>query len=120
MSKRSALKRSRELIDSLQPGEEMFPLMGRDRATPLAIRQWAHIWLTEIRMGARPESDRAQVTEGLNMASRMEIRLRDLELKADHDATEFGPMDTDGSRVPLTGDHARRAKNTTSGANDGP
>lgn len=121
MSKRSALRKSRELIDSLQPGEELFPLMGRDRGTPDAIRMWAMIWQIEIKMGVRPESDREQIRAGLDMARRMEIRLRDMEERAEHLATEFGPPNpADGSRVPLNGPHARLAKNTTSGANDGP
>lgn len=113
MSKRASLRRSREIVDSLDDGEEFFPLMGRDRATPLAIRQWAHLWLTEIRMGARPESDRKQVTEGLAMASRMEIRLRDRDQRREHAALTF-----DDRGMPTTGQHARKAVNTTSGATD--
>lgn len=112
--RRTALRKSRALVDSLEEGEEFFPLMGRDRATPLAIRQWAHIWLTEIRMGARPESDRAQVTAGLAMATRMEIRLRDRDQKREHDAIDF-----DDKGRPMTGPHAYVEHATTSGANDG-
>lgn len=120
MSRRTALRKSREVVEKLEGDEEFFPLLGRDRATPIVIRIWAHVWLTEIRMGARPESDRAQVKAGLDMASRMEIRLRDASERKDHADTEWGPPDPlDGSRVPLNGPHARLARNTTSGANDG-
>lgn len=119
LSKRSALRKSREIVDSLEPGEEFFPLMGRDHGTPDAIRMWAHIWQIEIKMGARPESDREQIREGLAMASRMEIRLRDQDQRREHLGTEFGPPNpADGSRTPINGQHARLAKNTTSGAND--
>lgn len=114
MSKRSALRKSRELIDSLQPGEELFPLMGRDRGTPDAIRMWAMIWQIEIKMGVRPESDRDQIRAGLDMARRMEIRLRDIEQQREHSALTF-----DDRGMPLTGPHARKEHATTSGANDG-
>jgi len=114
VSKRSALRKSREVVEKLQDGEEFFPLLGRDRATPIAIRIWAHIWLEEIRMGARPESDRAQVTAGIAMASRMEIRLREQVQRKEHDGLTF-----DDRGIPTTGPHARREHNTTSGANDG-
>lgn len=80
----------------------------------MVIRLWSHVWLMEIKMGVRPESDRAQVTAGLAMATRMEIRLRDLEQKRQHDDLEF-----DDRGIPTTGEHARREHNTTSGANDG-
>lgn len=116
---RAALRKSREIVDRLEEGEEYFPLLGRDRATPIVIRMWAHVWLMEIKLGVRPESDRKQVSDGLAMASRMEIRLRDMEQRAEHLATEFGPPNSsDGSRVPITGQHARLKRNSTSGAND--
>ena len=102
------------ILSKLEPDEEFFPLRGNDRATPISIRLWAHVWLEEIRMGIRPDSDRVQVTDGLAMASRMEIRLRDRDQKAEHAALAF---DDRGS--PLTGEHARKEHTTTSGANDG-
>lgn len=114
MTRRTALRRSREIIDRLQPGEEFFPLMGRDRGTPDSIRMWAMIWNIEIKMGIRPESDRAQIKEGLDMARRMEIWLRDLTQKREHDGMAF-----DDKGRPLTGEHAYKEHATTSGANDG-
>lgn len=102
------------ILSKLEDDEEFFPLRGNDRATPIGIRMWAHIWLEEIRMGIRPDSDRAQVTDGLAMASRMEIRLRERDEKRAHAATEF-----DDKGRPLTGPHAFVANATTSGANDG-
>jgi hypothetical protein len=114
MTRRTALRRSREIVDSLLPGEEFFALMGRDRGTPDSIRMWAMIWNIEIKMGIRPESDRAQIKEGLDMARRMEIWLRDLTQKREHDDLAF-----DDRGIPTTGEHARRERNTTSGANDG-
>lgn len=120
MSGRSALKKSREIVEKLQANEEFFPLLGRDRATPIVIRLWAHVWLMEIKMSVRPESDRAQVKAGLDMATRMEIRLRDQDQRREHLTTEFGPPNpSDGSRVPLTGQHRKLDKNTTSGVVDG-
>lgn len=101
------------ILSKLEAGEEFFPLRGNDRATPIGIRMWAHIWLEEIRMNIRPESDRQQVTDGLAMASRMEIRLRERDQKREHDATEF-----DEKGVPLHGPHRRMNNITTSGVGE--
>src|ERR1700733_14109783 len=111
MSKRSALRRSREIVDKLEPEEEFFPLRGNDHASPIIIRMWAHARLMEIKMGIRPDSDRAQVTEGLAMATRMEIRLRDRDQKREHEATVF-----DDRGYPTTGAHSFVEHATTSGA----
>lgn len=113
MSRRIGLRKSREIVDKLEADEEFFPLLGRDRATPIAIRIWAHIWAEEIRMGARPESDRKQITEGLDMARRMEIRLRDRQQRKEHAALSF-----DERGRPTTGPHAPVENATTSGANE--
>lgn len=119
MTRRTALRRSREIVDKLESEEEYFPLRGNDRATPIVIKLWAHVWNLEIKMGVRPESDRAQIKAGLDMARRMEIWLRDLTQKREHEATEFSAPMPDGSRVPMTGQHRKLEHNTTSGANDG-
>lgn len=103
------------LLDKLEPGEEIFSLIGRDRATPIVIKLWAHLWLQEIAMKLRPESDRAQVTEALHMASRIEQWERDRRERREHQSIQF-----DGSGRPLTGPHAKKDSNSTSGANDGP
>jgi len=103
-----------EILSKLEPDEEFFPLRGNDRATPISIRLWAHVWLEEIRMGIRPEADRSQVTDGLAMASRMEIRLRDRDQRKAHQALEF-----DDRGVPTTGPHRHIPNASTSGANDG-
>lgn len=114
-------KQEYDCLAKLEPGEPCFVLIGRDRASAAVIKIWAHLWMQEIALGLRPEADRAQVTEALKIAREMEIWERDRRQRREHLATEFGaPNPADGSRVPLNGPHARLAKNTTSGANDGP
>lgn len=118
MAKRRRSGIALAILDKLEPGEEAFPLIGRDRATPIMIKMWAHLWLQEIAMGLRPETDRAQITDALRMATRIEIWQRDRRQRLEHQATEFAAPLPDGSRVPASGEHAKRERNTTSGAND--
>lgn len=103
-----------DVLAKAEPGEPIFPLLGRDRASPIVIKIWAHLWLQEINLGLRPESDRAQIRDALEIATQMEIWRRDGELKRKYAALEF-----DAQGIPTTGEHARKENNTTSGANDG-
>jgi len=106
--------RSLKYLDKCEPDEPVFILTGRDRASPITIKIWCHLWLQEIGMGLRPETDRPQITEAMRIATQMEIWHRDRKLKAEHDA-----LDYDDRGYPTTGEHRRREKSTTSGANDG-
>lgn len=109
-----------DCLAKLETDEPCFVLIGRDRASAAVIKIWAHLWLQEIGLGLRPEEDRAQVLQALKIARDMEIWERDRRERKEHADTEWGPPNpADGSRVPLNGPHARLAKNTTSGANDG-
>ena len=112
------MKRRRKVeydcLAKLEPDEPCFVLIGRDRASPAVIKIWATLWLQEIELGLRPDSDRRQVTEALNISRSMEIWARDRRERADHLAQIFA---SDGT--PLTGPHAKKDHPTTSGANDG-
>lgn len=102
-----------DCLSKLEPDEPCFVLIGRDRAAPASIKVWATLWLQEISLKLRPETDRAQVTQALKIARDMEIWLRDRDQRRDHQSQTF-----DDRGIPLTGEHARREHNTTSGAND--
>lgn len=97
-----------------EPDEPVFVLLGRDRASAVSIKLWSHLWLAEIGMGLRPESDRAQVSEALKLATEMEIWNREYHQKREHNGQTF---DRDG--YPIEGPHRKLEKNSTSGANDG-
>lgn len=96
-----------------EPDEPMFVLLARDREAPAVIRIWATLWLQELKLGIRPESDRAQVEEALRCMSEMEIWHRQWAARRERETMEF-----DAQGVPLTGQHAKLARNSTSGAND--
>lgn len=114
-----ARRKQYDCLAKLEPDEPCFVLIGRDRASAAVIKVWATLWLQEIGLGLRPEEDRAQVSQALRIARDMEIWERDRRQRQEHLATEFGPASpSDGSRVPLHGQHARLEHNTTSGAND--
>lgn len=102
-----------DAISKAEPGEPIFPLLGRDRASPLVIKIWAHLWMQEIALGLRPESDRSQVLGALKIATEMEIWHRDRETRRKHEALTF-----DDRGIPMTGEHARKENATTSGANE--
>jgi hypothetical protein len=98
----------------LEPNEPFFPLMGRDRETPATIRIWAHLWLQEINLGLRPETDRPQISQALIDAVDCEIYYRDhVETPRALEGLTF-----DDTGTPTTGPHRRREKNSTSGAQD--
>jgi hypothetical protein len=103
-----------DCLAKLEPDEPCFVLIGRDRASAAVIKIWATLWLQEIGLGLRPEEDRAQVSQALKIARDMEIWERDRRQKREHDDLAF-----DDRGIPTTGEHARRERNTTSGANDG-
>lgn len=97
-----------------EPDEPMFTLLARDRDASTVVKLWAFLRMEQIAMGLRPESDRPQVSEAMRCATEMEIWCRNRRNKLAAEAVEF-----DDRGVPLTGEHRQRARNTTSGANDG-
>jgi len=104
---------SYDCYDAAEPNEPMFILLGRDRDAAIVVKLWAMLRLQQIDLGLRPETDRTQVAEALRCATEMEIWHREKETVAKVSALEF-----DDRGVPRTGQHARRATNTTSGALD--
>lgn len=103
----------RDCLAKAEPDEPYFVLLGRDRASPASIRIWSHLWLEAISLGIRPESDRPQVIEALGIARDMERWLENRNIRLNVEAAK---MDANG--YPTVGPHARKAKNTTSGALD--
>lgn len=85
--------------------EPMFILLGRDRDAPLLVRIWALLRETAIEMGAKPESDRAQVTEARRCAYEMDryrLRARGIISNEQYEAAEayarrLGLLNKDGS-----------------------
>lgn len=83
----------------------MFILLGRDRDAPLLVRIWALLRETAIEMGAKPESDRAQVTEARRCAYEMDryrLRARGIISNEQYEAAEayarrLGLLNKDGS-----------------------
>jgi hypothetical protein len=104
----------RDCLAKAEPDEPYFVLLGRDKASPVSIRIWCHIWLQEINLGMRPESDRPQITEALNVAYEMEKWCDNRAVRLSVAAAE---MDAEGR--PTKGEHRQRERNSTSGANDG-
>lgn len=102
-----------DCLDKREPDEPVFVLLGRDRASSATIKIWATLWLQEISLGLRPESDRAQITEALKIATDMELFERDRRQRREHLAMEFN-----SEGIPLTGQHRKLDKNSTSGARD--
>ena len=105
---------SYDCYDAAEPNEPMFILLGRDRDAAIVVKLWGMLRLQQISLGLRPETDRTQVAEALRCATEMEIWHREKETVAKVSALEF-----DDRGVPLSGEHARKEKNSTSGANDG-
>lgn len=98
----------------LEPDEPYFILRARDMEAPVAIHVWVHLWLREIQMGLRPESDRAQIAEAMKCAAEMEQWGREYQNRKSREGMEF-----DDRGIPLTGPHRHIANASTSGANDG-
>jgi hypothetical protein len=103
----------RDCLAKAEPDEPYFVLLGRDRASPVSIRIWSHLWLEAISLGIRPESDRPQVIEALGIAYEMEKWLENRDTRL---GIEAAKMDSNG--YPTVGPHARKEHNTTSGATD--
>src|SRR5258708_660033 len=99
----------------LEPDEPFYLLMARSRLAPLHARMELMNRQWEIRLGLRPDTpaEHAQITEGLKCITEMEIWYRDHKVKQQVAALEF-----DDTGHPTTGEHARKERNTTSGATD--
>jgi len=102
-----------DVLSRLEPGEPYFVLRARDGSSAVTIKLWAHLWLQEIAMGLRPETDRPQIVEALRVATRMEIWHRE-----DRQRREVADMAFKDRGIPTSGQHAQKERNTTSGAND--
>lgn len=103
----------RNYYEELGPDEEFIIFGAHDVSSPMMGRLWAMIRGQQIGAGIYPETDRSQVKEMMDTVTRMEIQGR--EMRA---AKEVTAMEFDGQGIPLTGPHARKDKNTTSGAMD--
>lgn len=97
-----------------EPDEPIFVLLARDLEAPLVIHIWVHLWMREIQMGLRPESDRPQIEAAMRTATEMQQWGEEWRARKAKEGMEF-----DDRGIPLTGPHARKEKSTTSGANDG-
>ena len=108
-----ARRKQYECLAKVEPGEPVFVLIGRDRASASVIKIWAHLWQQEISLGLRSEDDRPQISQALKIARDMEIFERDRRQRREHNGLTF-----DDHGIPLTGPHARKEHNSTSGALD--
>lgn len=59
--------------DKAEPDEPHFTVLARDRQAPELVRNWAWQRAEMIKHGVKPESDRAQVLEALQVANAMEV-----------------------------------------------
>jgi hypothetical protein len=103
-----------DCYEDAHPDEPMFVLLGRDRDASLVVKMWAMLRLQQIDLGIRPEADRPQISEALLCATNMEIWHREIDTARKMAALEF-----DAQGMPTTGQHARKERTSTSGANDG-
>lgn len=103
----------RNYYAELGPDEEFVVFGSHDDTMPLVCEMWSIIRLQLIKAGIKPESDREQVAEMMNTAVRARIQQRELAHKEERASMKF-----DANGYPLTGPHAKKANNTTSGAND--
>lgn len=96
-----------------KPDEPLFTLLARDSDAASIVKLWAFLRMQQIELGIRPESDRAQVSEAMRCATDMEIWHRQYRVEQQMSQLSFS---IDG--IPTTGPHARKERNTTSGATD--
>lgn len=99
------------------PDEPMFVLLARDPDFEFLVRTWAHWRSRQIACGMRPATPEEfeQIREAQQCATEGNIWGRDYRARKEREGMEF-----DDRGIPLTGPHARKEHNTTSGANDGP
>ena len=102
-----------EFVLVTEPGEPIFTVAAHDRDAAMLVRIWCMLRLQQIELGTRPETDRAQVSSAFRIATEMDIWHREHRTRQQMDALEF-----DDRGIPTTGEHARKAHNTTSGATD--
>jgi hypothetical protein len=96
-----------------EPDEPLFTLLARDQDAATVVKLWAFLRKQQIELGIRPESDRAQVSEAMRCATEMEIWHRAHRVRQQVAEIEF-----DDRGIPTTGQHARKDRNSTSGALD--
>ncbi len=73
-----------DCYEKAEPTEEIFTLRAKDSDAAIIVKLWAFFRLQQINAGLRSESDRVQVTEALNCATRMEIWYRDYKMREEH------------------------------------
>jgi hypothetical protein len=103
----------RDFYAELGPDEEFIIFGAHDVTSPMMGRLWSMIRLQQINAGIYPDSDRQQVKDMMDTVTRMEIQAREM-----FNRQQIAGMEFDDRGIPLTGAHARKARNSTSGAND--
>lgn len=84
--------------DAALPDEPMFTLLARDPTAPQFVMEWCKQRLADIEAGLRPEEDRAQVSEAIDLANRM-LDWREKNLGAWRDAQVNGVGIQNGERA---------------------
>lgn len=103
----------RDFYAELAPDEPYFILRGNDKDAAMFVRFWSWWRIQQVDAGMFPPGDREQAKQGQACASEMEIWYREKRHKE-----EVATMEFDDRGIPLTGEHARKNRNSTSGAND--
>lgn len=103
-----------DCYEKAHPHEPIFTLRAHDPDAPMIVKMWAFFRLQQINAGVRPKTERDQVSEALRIATEMEVWKREEDNR--DDLAELGPVNHEG--YPLTGPHAIKDKNSTSGATD--
>lgn len=101
-------------LTKIGPEGEYFAITYKDDDGEMFVRLWAMWRMLLIDSGVKPESDREAIREAIACATEMKIQNREYRVQQQMAALEF-----DDAGAPTTGQHRRRDKNSTSGANDG-
>lgn len=91
-----------------EPNEELFTLRAKDSDASILVKMWAFFRMQQINAGLRPESDRAQVSEAMRCATRMEIWHTAYIQREKHLSLEY-----DNNGVPTTGPNSSIAAGNT-------
>lgn len=90
-----------DCYEKAEPTEELFTLRAKDSDASVIVKMWAFFRMQQINAGLRPESDRAQVSEAIACATRMEIWNREYKNRE-----EFLSLKFDAKGQPTTGQHS--------------
>lgn len=61
-----------DCYEAAEIDEPRFTLLGRDKAAPMLIREWAYLRRAQIAAGQKPAEDEDKVLEALECANAME------------------------------------------------